>query len=71
MSGVRSRGVDRAARGRTGGAGSDGWCGRGGRARGVDWLGAWGSIGRLDRWVQVMDLWSITLGDVCVCIYIY
>jgi hypothetical protein len=31
--GVRSRGVDRAARGRTGGTGSNGWCGRGGRAQ--------------------------------------
>jgi hypothetical protein len=25
--------------------------------------GAQGLVGRLDRWVQVMDLWSITLGD--------
>jgi hypothetical protein len=22
-----------------------------------------GSVGRLDRWVQVMDFWSITLSD--------
>jgi hypothetical protein len=33
--GVRMRRVDRAARGRTGGAGSDGWRGRGERARGI------------------------------------
>jgi hypothetical protein len=48
MSGVRSREVDRAARGRTGDAGSDGWHGRGAHTR--------GSVGRLDHWVQVMDL---------------
>jgi hypothetical protein len=25
--------------------------------------GAPGSVDQFDRWVQVMDLWSITLGD--------
>jgi hypothetical protein len=54
--GVRSRGVDRAARGRAGGAGSDGWHGWGGHARGVGRLSARGLIGWLDRWIQVMDL---------------
>jgi hypothetical protein len=37
---VRSHGVGRAVRGRTGGAGSDEWRGRGGHARRVDRLGA-------------------------------
>jgi hypothetical protein len=41
------RGVDRVARGRTDGAGSDGWCGRGERARGVSRLGVRGSVGPL------------------------
>jgi hypothetical protein len=43
----------RDAQGRTSGTGS---VGRVGGARG----GAPGSVGRLDRWVQVIDLWSIT-----------
>jgi hypothetical protein len=30
-------------------------------ARSVDRVGAPGSVDQLDRWVQVMDLWSITL----------
>jgi hypothetical protein len=47
---------------RSGGAGSDGWRGQAGRARGRS-VGARGSVGRLDRWVQVMELWSITLDD--------
>jgi hypothetical protein len=57
--GVARRGVGRAAWGRAGGAG------RSGRAntRGVGRLSVWGSVDRLDRWVQMMDLWSITLGD--------
>jgi hypothetical protein len=49
MRGVRSRGVDRVVRGRMGDAGSYGWRGRGGCARGVSRLGARGSVGRLDR----------------------
>jgi hypothetical protein len=53
----------RESRGRSGSAGSNGWPGRGGRARGVGWLDARGSVGRLDRSVQVMDLCSITLGN--------
>jgi hypothetical protein len=59
--GVGSRGVSRAARGQTGGAESDRWRGRGGCARGVGRLGARGSVGQLDRWVQVMDVCSIIL----------
>jgi hypothetical protein len=57
-----------AARCRSGSMGSGGWCRAGGRAgrantRGVGRLSARGSVDRLDRWVQMMDLWSITLGD--------
>jgi hypothetical protein len=47
---------DKESWGRSGGVRSDGWRGRSRRARGVGQLGAWGLIGRLDRWVQVMDL---------------
>jgi hypothetical protein len=52
------------ARGRMSGAGSVGQMGgahgdAGVRAR----EGTPGSVGRLDRWVQVIDLWSIILGD--------
>jgi hypothetical protein len=54
----------RDARGRMSGAGSVGQMGgahgdAGVRAR----EGTPGSVGRLDRWVQVIDLWSIILGD--------
>jgi hypothetical protein len=42
--------------GRMGGMGEAG-------TRRVGRLSARDSIGRLDRWVQVMDLWSITLCD--------
>jgi hypothetical protein len=57
-----------AARCRSGSMGLGGWCRAGGRAgrantRGVGRLSARGSVDRLDRWVQMMDLWSITLGD--------
>jgi hypothetical protein len=31
--------------------------------RGVMRVGSAGSVSRLARWVQVMDLWSITQGD--------
>jgi hypothetical protein len=52
---------------RSGSMGSGGWhgVGRVGRAdtRTVDQLSAWGSVDRLDHWIQVMNLWSITLGD--------
>jgi hypothetical protein len=33
--------------------------------------GAPGSVDRLDHWVQVMDIWSITLGSGAIYIYIY
>jgi hypothetical protein len=49
MCGVGSRGVGRAARGWTGGAGSGGWCGHDGRARGrsVGRAGFSRSVGQL------------------------
>jgi hypothetical protein len=50
-----TRRVERAMRGRSGGARGD----AGVRAHGA----ALGSVGQLDCWVQVMDLWYITLGD--------
>jgi hypothetical protein len=50
------------ARGRTGGVG-----GVSARVGSVGW--ACGV--QLDHWVQVMDLWSITLGDEYIYIYIY
>jgi hypothetical protein len=53
---VGRRVVGLVARGRAGGVGTT-------DARGVGRLGVRGSVDRLDRWVQVMDLWSITLGD--------
>jgi hypothetical protein len=49
---------DRESRCRSGSVGSDGWRGVG-QVGGVDVR----RVGRLDCWVQVMDLWSITLGD--------
>jgi hypothetical protein len=61
MRGWDARG--RESRGRSGDVGSDRWRWQGERTRGVGQLGTWGSVGRLDHWVQVMDLWSITLGD--------
>jgi hypothetical protein len=68
--GRTARGWDargRESRGQSGGTGSDGWrrvrqvAWAGGCARGVGRLGARGSVGQLDRWVQVMDVCSITL----------
>jgi hypothetical protein len=53
---VERRGVGWVARGRTGGVDRAGACE-------VCRLGAWGSVGRLDCWVQMMNLCSITLGD--------
>jgi hypothetical protein len=50
---VGQHGVGRVARGGRGRA----------NTRGVGRLSMWGSVDRLDRWVQMMDLWSITLGD--------
>jgi hypothetical protein len=44
------------SRGRSGGMRSDGWHGRDGCSCRVGRLGARGSVGLLDRWVQVMDL---------------
>jgi hypothetical protein len=38
--------------------------GSGARARAVTWLGRW-----LDRWDQVIDHWSITLGYIYIYIY--
>jgi hypothetical protein len=67
---VGQRGVGRVARGRSGeltwgrSVGRAG-VGRAGRVDvcGVGRLGARGSIGQLDHWVQVMYLLSITLDD--------
>jgi hypothetical protein len=71
MRGRGGRGV-RSSSMRSGGVGSGGQCGvgwvmrdRAGRvgARRVWAAGGWGegSVDLLDRWVQVMDLWSITI----------
>jgi hypothetical protein len=66
---------DAVARGRAGGVGLNGWAGgtrrvgRAVRGRSVRRVGHTGTQGvraylaRLDRWVQMMDLGSITLGD--------
>jgi hypothetical protein len=56
--GVRSCGVSQVAWGQVGGAGSIRQVGQT-RARLVNWACG----GRLDCWLQVMDVWSITLGD--------
>jgi hypothetical protein len=56
--GVRSCGIGQAAWHQAGGAGS---IGRAGRTH-VGLVG-WTRGGRLDYWVQVIDLWFIILGD--------
>jgi hypothetical protein len=51
-------GVGRVARGRTGGLG-----GAGARAGSFGWARGVRLVGWLDRWILMMNLWSITLGD--------